>query len=580
MDNHAKERLQTTLTDLPVELIDQILAELKWGAPAPAFDLDGLSFYENLTANTDAIQRVRLTCRRLALRATPLLLPVASLSISDPSSVDRLEHIAAHGAFAPHVKAVHVYFHFYEAGLAADIRELAAHLLYSREKLLQVWPVDTTSALPLPGRKTRAEWNQIFDDWDAFCRSDDPEGADDAHWTPPGPTVGVEKRMESMRILRREHAEYRRRFEAQQRISDSIVMRIANAMARMPRATRLVLDDDPDTPTPPRATASPATAEWLISPTSWATGFGPCQSSPPIHTLFALPVALHGAGIELAGLRIHRLRLPSDFPLWQAPEFREGWSFNLTSSEPDPLSREAEELQAACRSLRVFDFTPDYEPNSWPSDSPTCLEWPNMFCFEALRTGLYEILECILASTTLRQVRVDLQMVKGGIPSEAAMPNPPWPHTQVLHLRDGVLDFARLARFLEATSGTLTQLHLDGMHLTSRPVGPFPGTAVPYSWSAVLDLLRAHCCQENGQGRSNDAGGGDPGALPRALLTVRLRRPLGAEFDDSAVKADSAYIFDPDDQDAERMSHAEKYIHGLTDRNPLVEAGRTPLLYS
>jgi hypothetical protein len=562
MATHASEKHGTTILSLPDELIDQILAEVKWGAPAPAFDLDGLDFYENLVKNTDPIKHVRLTCRRLAVRASPLLLPVASLSISDPASVDRLEHIAAHGAFAPHVKAVHVYFHFYEAGLAADIRKLAAHLLWSRPNLLQVWTTDATPALLLPGGKTRDEWNQIFDDWETFCHGQQEKGG--------------EEEAESMRILRREHAEYRRRYEAQQQLAESFVDRVAKAMARMPRATRLVLDDDPYTPTPPWATAAPATPDWLIAPTSWATAFRLRRGSPPIDPLFTLPAAVHRAGVDLTGLRIRRLRLPREFPLWLAPERREGYSGGI--HDPDPLPREAEELQAACRSLRVFDFTPDYEPNCYNTYSATHLTWPGLDMFSELRTGMYEIVEWILTSKNLRHVRVDLQMVYGGIPEEVIMPSPPWPNIQVLHLQDGILDFAGLVGFLEATAGTLTHLHLDGMYLTGRYVGPFPGTRLPFSWSAVLDLLHDHCRwsreQRGSSGLAHTAAAQEP-------LTVRLRRPISAEFDDMQVsEADKAYIralFDPDGDDG--LSPVERYIHGLTDRNPLVEAGRTPLLY-
>ncbi len=113
-------RATTSLLDLPDELLDQILAEVKWGTPV-APTLDALQFYEKLAQNTASIQRVRLTCRRLALRASTLLLPVASVSISDPSSVDRLEQIASHEAFAPYVKAVHVCLDFYEPKLTTNI---------------------------------------------------------------------------------------------------------------------------------------------------------------------------------------------------------------------------------------------------------------------------------------------------------------------------------------------------------------------------------------------------------------------------------------------------------------------------
>ncbi len=84
----------TTLLDLPDELLDRILAAVKWDAFEPLFGLDALDFDQFLTQNTPDIQAVRLTCRRLASRASVLLLPMASVAISDPSSVDCLEQIA------------------------------------------------------------------------------------------------------------------------------------------------------------------------------------------------------------------------------------------------------------------------------------------------------------------------------------------------------------------------------------------------------------------------------------------------------------------------------------------------------
>ena len=517
----------TSLLDLPDELLDQILAEVKWGAPAaPA--LDALQFYEKLTQNTASIQRVRLTCRRLASRASTLLLPVASVSISDPSSVDRLEQIASHGAFAPYVKAVHVSLDFYESELAADVRTLAEYLLHVQRES----DVVTREC----GARAR-----ISDVWDALCHSEDEEGLN-----------RQEETQESIRLLRREHLEYQRRYEAQQRLCPSVVERIAKAMARMPRATRLVLDDGPDAPPHPDVTAM-GEGEWLIAPTTWATAFKSDHGTPPIDTLFSLPLAVHEAGVRLTALRIHRLRLPSHFPLWLVPN--QDWD-----SPPPP---EAAKLREACGSLRVFEFTPGYEPDCWYTNSPTHLEWPGATTTITPQLQLTEVLEWILsASASLTHVQVDLQMIHSGTPYELAMPRAPWPHLQVLRLQDGSLEVTTLTRFLSATTGTLARLHLYGMFLCSESVGPWPGVTGPYSWASVLDQLRAHC---------RDSGG---------HLTVRLSRPRGAEFEDQTVsETDMAHIrslFDPADGGP---SAVDLFIHGLTDCNPVVQLGKTRLLY-
>ena len=91
-------------------------------------------------------------------------------------------------------------------------------------------------------------------------------------------------------------------------------------------------------------------------------------------------------------------------------------------------------------------------------------------------------------------------------------------------------------------------------------VWPFP--QLPYSWSSLLDQLRGHVC------------GRDRG------LTITLRGPRGAEFEDQWIsEADEACLHALFESDETGLSAVERYIQGLTDRNPLVEAGKTPLLY-
>ncbi len=168
---------------------------------------------------------------------------------------------------------------------------------------------------------------------------------------------------------------------------------------------------------------------------------------------------------------------------------------------------------------------------------------------------------------------------------------PAWAHIQVFHLQDGRLEATALASFLPATTGTLTRLHLDGMYLESKFAGPQSTILLPYSWSVVLYLLHAHYRRRRGQHSSSGGGGGGDDDYKRLIQTaaaqepliVRLRRPGGAEFvDQSLSETDMAHIkalFDPDDDEGDGLSAVEGFIHGLRDRNPLVEAGKTPLLY-
>lgn len=187
--------------------------------------------------------------------------------------------------------------------------------------------------------------------------------------------------------------------------------------------------------------------------------------------------------------------------------------------------------------------------------------------FSRPRRELADVLGWMLAaSSRLTHVQVDLQMVHSDVVYDLVMPAPPlplpWPYIQVLHLQDRTLPAITLTHFLSASTRTLTALHLDRMHLCSTSVGDWPGTRIPYSWASVLDRLRSHAL---GSGRG---------------LIIQLRRPRGAEFEDRLVSdTDMAHLkalFEPDDSG---LSAVDRFIQGLTDRNPLVEAGKTPLLY-
>lgn len=577
-NNHATMDASTTsILDLPNELIDQILAEVKWGAQTPAFELDGLQFYENLTKNTKSIQNIRLTCRRFASRAIPLLLPVASASISNPSSIDRLEEIADNAAFAPHVKAVRVCFEFYESRLAEDIDKLPWHLI-------KLWTRPMSSdSLPMSG--DLVTWRRALRDWQLFRRAIETYGIENGPRWPHEPPLGDEQ-LESMRLLKAEHTEYRKRYEAQQRLGKDVLQRIAQAMARMPQATGLILDDGPDTP-------RPVDGKWLATPTNWAAAFKHHRSSPPIETLFELPAAISAAGVKLTALRIHRLRLPSTFPLWLPTNNRRtdlplvNWWDPDWVIDPPPEPHQALALRDACRTLRVVEFTPGYEPGSSQFGSPTYLKWPNM---SWPRIKLYQTLDWLLSSATHpTHVSLDLRIVHSSDPHTTAAPTNPncsfdgdpfhismpngrwWPHIRVLCLRNGWVALPRMMEFLVDTAGTLEELRLEGMELCAWER---PGGGHAHSWLEVLDKLREHCRAL----RSGELGGREG-----RELVVKLRRVHGAEFEDPLVsKRDMAEVRGLFDEEyrGSGMSRAESYIQGVYEFNPLVELGATKLFYS
>ncbi len=539
-----------TLLGLADELIDQILAEVKWGSPTtpPPAAFDVLQFYERLAQDTASIQSVRLTCRRLYSRTSALLLPAASVSISDPSSIDRLEQIAGHGAFAPHVKAVRVAFNFYEADLAADARKLAAYLLH-------IWRESSLLTGPM--------WSRVFDDWDAFCHVE--EAAHDPK--------DEEQRgdSESIQLLSSLHLEYQRRYEAQKPcLALSGIRRIASAMARMPRATRLVLDDGPDAPHGPNscldteaaatATATPLAERelsWLVAPTRWTTAFKLGRNTPPIEALFSFPAAVHKAGVELTGFRIHRLGIPGEFPIWWLEK-------SLHRTGPPP--REVSELREACRALRVFEVTPDYGPRCCTTARPTVYDWPRRSRSWLWHLPVGQLFEWMTtAANGLTHIHVDVQTNELSYASydlsEKLVRPWPWPHLQVFHQKDGYLNRDVLAELLAATPGTLAELYLDDLDLG----WPREGVA----WTYYLDELRAQCCRT----ASSRAATG------RCPLTVRLRRPRGAEFYPGVLPKSEVEnllsLFDSVGDDG--FSAVDRFLNGLSDRNPMAEAARTPL---
>ncbi|KAH6616134.1 hypothetical protein B0J18DRAFT_413441 [Chaetomium sp. MPI-SDFR-AT-0129] len=520
------------LLSLPGEILDQILAQVKCAAPSFISDpsaLDTLQFYEYLTQNTAEIQNVRLTCRQLASRGISLLLPVPSVSISNPASIDRFEDISGHEVLARNVRAVRVRFDYYEANFISEIRAFA--LL-----LVEVWDHSAPSRDTEKGAILSAK---IYEDWLNLAEVEEGDVKN---------LVGDGR--ESMQLLSRLHTEYKRRYEMQQRLWPTVLARIAAAMARMPHATRLVIDDGHNLPlTAPTAVPSPIVPpECLIVPYTWAAAFKAGYGSPPVDMVFSLPAALRKEGVVLTALRIHRLFLPDDFPLWSTPEHENGEELG------SPL--EAALLHTACDSLRVFEYTP-----GWVSGDDDNDEWPNDHGWLFVR-DLDDVFAWILkASEHITHVSFDLNLKYGDYADKIVMMAKHWPSLRVVHLYNGQLSLRAIPQFLAAVACTLTQLRLEGVTVAPVCVHGYPYNQETYSWAKVVDLLRA-CHLDFG-----------------CKLRVQIRRPAGAEFSDRIAgtswlsKEEQEHLrslFDP----VEGTSSAvEDYIHGLREVNPVVKLG-------
>jgi hypothetical protein len=319
-----------SLVNLPLEILNQIFCEVKWDSPTVPFELDGLQFYENLTANESYIASIRLTCRRLASAAAPWLMLAPCVSLTDPESIDHLEQIAANTSFSPYVKAVRVSAGFYSEKIAQDIRNSAKYLIWNVEgikRVLEDLGYQDVFSTRLPGNRTPEKWDKILDEWKALSNNGDEQDQRGGKSEPS--SASVDRDSEAMQLLEKEHTEYQRRFNKQQKLlmagPESAVERIAGAIAKMPQATRLVLSDasrcaDYSIPKIP----SEGGDGWLLSPMSWASYFKlhyslgdhPARIFDTIlNTLFNLPIAIHRAGINLTALRIRNLRLLECLPL-------------------------------------------------------------------------------------------------------------------------------------------------------------------------------------------------------------------------------------------------------------------------
>ncbi|KAK7446521.1 hypothetical protein Landi51_07468 [Colletotrichum acutatum] len=106
-----------SLLDLPAEVLDQIIPELRNPEEGP-------NWHQKLgrrhSSSTKAIKNLRLRCRFLNESVSPLLAPV--IVVEDTmESVDRLSKFAEHPLLRKEIRRIHINFVFYSPTLARDI---------------------------------------------------------------------------------------------------------------------------------------------------------------------------------------------------------------------------------------------------------------------------------------------------------------------------------------------------------------------------------------------------------------------------------------------------------------------------
>ncbi|KAI6362910.1 hypothetical protein MCOR25_006058 [Pyricularia grisea] len=547
------------ILDFPTEVLSSIFGFVKFDG---FFELDGLNYFENLTQNTASIKSLRLVCIKFSTIATPLLLPVASCSVLDSKSLDVLDEISHHATFSSLVKVVHARIGFFDAVITKDPTNLATYLSWA-------WRKYSESNNNAPSALVDA----VVDDWERLSKD-------------PSSEVGAE----SLRILHSIHAEYKRRYLAQWDIhrSGTALRRLARAMARMPAATRLVIDDDryrvPShlgplmVATVGAGVVDDSSLAALAAPMSWCncwqfkdihapvTALESCH--PPIDLVINLPVAVHQAGVALTCLRILNLQIPEALPAWDS---------GSVYLRPLKLSGR-EELREACQTLQVLEVTlGDYSIRGCCSGGVRTsvqhtrnLGWGHQPESEVQSTLLAHVVKLML-SKSLRHLHLDSTSLDFRLLNnenwqdddfcEHMFGDHPLPNLEVLHLSNNALGDGEELIQLILKSEAIYQFRLRDVRIgvLGHPWEVFESGG----WAKILEVLR----EQTPRMRENEL------RLRGWVLDetpVRIRSVNWSEISGSPRElyfvAQSLFT-----EEIDGFTAVEHYIRGATDKNPLVE---------
>ncbi|ELQ33556.1 hypothetical protein M0657_008512 [Pyricularia oryzae] len=499
-------------TDLPSETLFQIFNHAKFNGH---FDPHDLRYFERCNQNGDDIMNIRLTCRRFAKVAAHLLPQVAHCSLFDAQSLESFERLSRDSFFSKHVQIVHVHLGFYEPLLADSQEALAAYLCTMWGEYIQRMPKDgdfVTETIPQV-MKTVQHWSLVADG--------QKKSAPINKNTPiPEANKNDAQFITSMRILRGIHDEYRRRYLAQQylRKSGDGIRRLAQAMARMPHATRLVLDDD-RSPGPEHLGAAMVTilgaglqaafdsgCALFATTVSWAASWQfkkdddiPMKSPlryfrPPCDLIIDLPVAVHAAGVKLTGLRISGMQIPNAVPAWDCYD-PYGWVRHPPYDFSDQINLAGPEaLREACKGLKVLEITPMYGDDCFARvRSAVTSPFRDINDYDLTRLGY--VVKYMMPET-LTQVHLDCASIgfrdEDGFREEYSdriFKASRWPNLQVLHLQNARIkntetSLLKMIRQLP----DLYDVRLDHVGLIAfyRPLR-MAGQA---SWSYLIEHLR------------------------------------------------------------------------------------------
>ncbi|TLS30722.1 hypothetical protein PpBr36_02777 [Pyricularia pennisetigena] len=473
-----------TIDDIPVELLLDVISCVHNSTADASDDSSSLPLYGQ-TKQINDLKSIRLTCRRFSKLAARPLFTSISCSILDAESLERLEHISRHPHLSQHVKTVHVKLGFYDPVLVEDLASLAKYLLWAWEDFQQPSPDDTEA------------WEREETTEEAVMRRDLEE------WVWRSQHVSRRDRERLLPALHLIKAEYRRRYMAQQdlRKTGDAIRRLGQAMALMPAATSLVLQDarqahshlGPLLFSTLKAKADPTA---LALPLSWTDcarlkeeqGLG--EFTPPFDLIIDIPVAVRRAGVRLTELRVVGFQIPDELPAWDAID-PYGWdrhpeddaAFDLTDSIQLAT---ASDLAAACTDLRLFQFDPQTK-----LVKDVVQAW--MYRFDDRLSRFSNIIERMCHTTNMRRLRLDCLCADYDASNnpdvhyyESLFKSASWPNLESLHIENGRLETAETLLHLVRNLPKLSSLQLDALGLHHFHIGGRPETR----WSYLLDEVR------------------------------------------------------------------------------------------
>ncbi|KAH8847234.1 hypothetical protein MCOR27_005170 [Pyricularia oryzae] len=501
-----------TINHVPEEILLEIVEYVYLTTADTSNGLPRLGLYNQAEkiANTKSL---RLTCRKLCRLTTRPLFTAVSCSILDHSSLKRLEHISRYPHLSEHVKTVHFKLGFYDPILAQDLEGLAKYLLWAWEDFKQPapgdkagWEVDETTE-EVAMRRTLEEWIYLSQNGNRRDRE------------------------RLLPALLKIQAEYRRRYMVQQNLrkGGSAIRRAGEAMARMPAATSLILQDARQAhahlgPTLPSTLNSAVDLSTLPLSLSWTDSARLkeerclCEFTPPFDLIIDIPVAMHRAGVVLTELRILGMPIPDEVPAWDAID-PYGWERHPTNAAALDLTNEiqlstASDLAEACSQLQVFQYDPQTELVV-KDEVQTFL-----YMFDDTLSRLSKIMEQMCMSTHMRRLHLDCLCLDYGSPSdteihyfEAVFASASWPNLESLHIVNGRLESGSTLLNLVRDLPRLSHLELDTLGLDFYHAEG----ALEASWSHLLDELKKEVrrLQRNGLRQS----GREP------VLPIRIRNP-------------------------------------------------------